>query len=110
MSETKWPPGPWVTDYSDFHEAMGITSEDRQKREFVDICQVPMGYSGPIEDEQQAAVHLLTTAPDLYEALEGFLATYLDDVACGDWGRWDPEEETRVITARAALARARGEP
>ena len=46
---------------------------------------------------------------ELYEALEDFIEMYVRMINSGDCGNWNPEEDTEVITARAALAKARGE-
>lgn len=40
---------------------------------------------------------------ELERALSEFLDAYIASVNCGDWGNWDPEEETIVINARKAL-------
>lgn len=52
--------------------------------------------------------HLIAAAPDLYEALEAFVARYAAMVNSGDCGNWNPEEEDFVIAARSALAKASG--
>jgi hypothetical protein len=45
-----------------------------------------------------------------YQALEILLERYVGLVNCGDCGNWNPEQEEEVISARAVLAKARGEP
>jgi hypothetical protein len=53
--------------------------------------------------------YLFAAAPELYEALALFVAEYVELVESGDAGFWDAEKESKVIIARAALAKARGE-
>lgn len=49
-----------------------------------------------------------SAATDLLEALERFVENYVDMVNSGDCGNWNPETEVKVINARAAIAKARG--
>lgn len=58
--------------------------------------------------EAAANARLIAAAPDLLEALRAFVDRYVELVNCGDCGHWNPEEETEVITARAAIAKAEG--
>lgn len=51
----------------------------------------------------QANAHLIAAAPDLYEALEDVVDSWSDD------DNIDEDEYIRRISARAALAKARGE-
>lgn len=48
----------------------------------------------------------LAHCDDLLAALAVLLDRYTSLVNCGDCGNWDPEEETAVIVARAAIAKA----
>lgn len=45
-------------------------------------------------------------APDLFDALTNLLEKYTDLVNSGDAGFWDCENDSEVIQARAALAKA----
>jgi hypothetical protein len=56
-----------------------------------------------------ANARLIAAAPELYDALDLFVAEYVELVESGDAGFWDAEKEAKVIKARAALAKARGE-
>ena len=49
---------------------------------------------------------LFLTAPQLRTALARLLDRYVSLVNCGDCGNWNPETETEVIAARAALAKS----
>ena len=46
---------------------------------------------------------------ELVEALELFVSEYTDLVNSGDAGFWDPEEENKVVKARAVLKKAKGD-
>lgn len=48
---------------------------------------------------------LIAAAPDILDALELLLASYVSLVNSGDAGQWNPETDTEVIAARAALAK-----
>lgn len=45
---------------------------------------------------------------EMLAALRGLLDHYVAAVNSGDCGNWDPETETQVIAARAAIKRAQG--
>ncbi len=55
-----------------------------------------------------ANARLISAAPDMYDALQAFLETYVALVNSGDAGFWNPEKDEFVIRARAALAKADG--
>lgn len=67
------------------------------------------GYNTVPEEELVANARLMGAAKDLLEALETFVDGYVASVAMGDWGDWNPEEEPRVIKARQAIAKAKGQ-
>lgn len=54
-------------------------------------------------------IPLISTAPELLEALETFVSEYVALVESGDAGNWDAETEPKVIAARAAIAKAHGQ-
>ena len=94
--QPKWTPGPWAVE--------------RNKRTWgwVDVVGPSLGVGGPTQatdltlaDEVKriAEAHLISAAPDLYEALDGLLGL-LDDGSL---------YEPQAYAARAALAKARGE-
>lgn len=53
-----------------------------------------------------ANMHLISSAPDLLEALKLFVSEYVELVESGDAGFWDAEAEAKVIKARAAILKA----
>ena len=58
---------------------------------------------------EAAVAHLIAAAPELYAALATFVDEYVQMVNSGDCGNSDPELDDKVIAARSALSRARGE-
>jgi hypothetical protein len=62
-----------------------------------------------VDEEATKYARLIAAAPELYEALEKTLETYVALANSGDAGFWEPEQEDHVIKARAALRKARGE-
>ena len=104
-NELKVTGGEWfIRDESD--EPLEITSLSRKGR--ISICEVAVGYEGPVEVEQQANAHLLAASKKLYEALIDTL-----DFVTRHSNRWDgvggKHPMLVVEAARAALAAARGE-
>jgi len=90
--------GPWV--YEDY-------SMDGK------LFVVPEDYIGTICSIEARGRHfianarLIAAAPELLEALEVFVAHEVDYMERNCLG--DPEEQQRVIYARAAIAKAKGE-
>ena len=105
-NELKVTGGEWfIRDESD--EPLEITSLSRKGR--ISICEVAVGYEGPVEVEQQANAHLLAASKKLYEALDA-CASYMEQLrASGDAGFWDWKAGDEYSNAIAALAAARGE-
>ena len=67
---------------------------------------VPTGETNwPTEADER----IRAAAPDLLEALEVMTRNYVELAGSGDCGNWNPEEDDFVISARAAIAKARGE-
>lgn len=54
------------------------------------------------------AVDFIAAAPDCFEVLDALLEMYVDLANSGDCGNWDPEKMPEVISARAAIAKAKG--
>ena len=103
MNETKFTPGPWTTQGWGALWAYIPVNDARHNL----VCSM---YPDPAHDysrnEVLANAHLIAAAPDLYEALAGIIAD--DDSSTSlalQRSRWDD----RMVAARAALAKARGE-
>lgn len=105
MSEVKHTPGPWhqtrkhprqISDTRGFKIAKCLTTTKGANFEMT-----------PAEAEANA--RLIAAAPDMLEALEGFVEMYVDFAESGDAGFFDAEETPQVIKARAAIAKAKGE-
>ena len=96
-NKTKWTQGPW--------EINGIAIESGF--EVIAYLREPAHYHGDIRHghkDEVANAHLIKTAPDLYEALDGLLSE-LDstpEISLSSWG-------ISLQDARTALAKARGE-
>jgi hypothetical protein len=103
MSHT---PGPWrvrggaASVYA--YDIVGPKGED-------------IGYANPTDGADEATVYpvaenarLMAAAPDLLAALKALTDSYTRLVNSGDCGFWDPETETPIQDARAAIAKAEG--
>lgn len=114
---TKHTPGPWeIVRYGDGDSLVICTAPDGNWR----ICfmATPGASSGAMK-KIEADAHLISSAPDLAEALEPFsralddFRSYLTDE---EWQSIDPETHlvgnglsvADLLRARSALARARG--
>lgn len=96
-------PGPWTAfykaKYDEWHVSVPAYGPSAMK-----LALFPDG----IPTKNQADAHLIAAAPDLLEALVRALHVYVGLANSGDCGNWNPEEETFVIFARAAINKARG--
>lgn len=104
MTEPKFTPGPWKFDGEEagYYDLPTLNIRDKDG-------YIVAGAVGYIDNSNLSNAHLIAAAPDLYEALSDFaeyenLMEDGDDIAAmlkyGDASR----------KARAALAKARGEP
>lgn len=118
MTEIKHTPGPWKIVR---HMGFGINGVKE-----TDDPECQMGFAGPNgervcwfgqsanyeptegDEPSEADARLMVAASELLEALRLFVDEYTELVNSGDAGRWDPEEERKVIVARAAIAKAEG--
>ena len=94
MSETKFTPGPWFVTHAATKDGLSRIDDGRTSLERLH----------PFYLEAWDA-HLCAAAPDLYAALETFVLDYAEG--------WQEAQNIappdRIIAARAALAKARGE-
>ncbi len=67
---TSFTPGPWSFHFDEMDDAHHITSTQRVNRRLIPIAKVSVGYTGPVETDQQANARLIAAAPDLLEALK----------------------------------------
>lgn len=109
MGERAHTKGPWFICGEPGHEP-----QSDSWREGLTIGSAPEGTricdltSLRVDWQNAANARLIAAAPDMFEALKTFVAEYVDLVESGDAGFWDPEKETKVIAARAAIAKAEG--
>lgn len=102
MSKKAHTPGPWRVGPVD-----DTRVEDADGNE---VAQIDGDYNQPDTwPLMEANARLIAAAPDLLKALESLLGSYTDLIQSGDCGFWGPEEEEIIVTARAALSKARGE-
>jgi len=129
--ETKHTPGPWTvevraasvgleeTDYchlvkKGIHE-YSVACTTQKNFEHIVHKDLPNGYvesSGVGRIAHDLTPHpdaiLIAAAPDLLSALNGLLQMYVAFINSGDAGNWNPEDESQVKAARAAIAKALG--
>lgn len=99
-NETKWTPGPWVVGESSHNGLPCVDACDPNDGQLmIEICEVWGEDRAESETEMSRAnAHLISAAPELYEALASMLEECEDD-----------EFAPHVMEAKAALAKARGE-
>lgn len=102
MAETKWTPGPWSVENTATCGIRVVHGPADPGTGFHDDVDFGRGLIGP-SDEQRANMHLIASAPDLYDALNA-LVTECESLYKS--GRLDASV---WLQARAALAKARGE-
>lgn len=108
MAETKFTPGPWESFNRDTCQVIYAKGYERA------ICQVD-SYSkgfGPDRDERDANAHLISAAPELYEALKGAIGALEYSVDCArDGGNNEDIDfaQSKLDAALLVLATARGE-
>lgn len=108
MNEPKHTPGPWMIDrHADNGELVVRCHSDKK---IVANCQTDFYSSGSRENlmaEIQANARLIAAAPELLEALQNIVGIYNDS---DRWTQGDEPEPVEIQAARAAIAKATGEP
>lgn len=106
MTEAKHTPGPWHgTTYID-PSSIAISSEDREERSAVPVCEVSVGFNEPFNGEQIANARLIAAAPDMLEAAKNARTVILNFVeAHGDSGA-----SLIIRQLDSAIAKATGAP
>ena len=104
MSDTEFTPGPWRLGYG--HAVVADSTEGLTIRGSTE----PEYYGGNMiaESVAPANCHLISAAPELYEALEIILADYWELSESVD-NEAQMYADTVISRSRAALAKARGE-
>ena len=73
----KFTPGPWSFCIDEEWNQAEITAPSRAGK--VEIATLGIGYSGPVGLEQEANLHLICAAPQLYEACRQAAELFEDD-------------------------------
>lgn len=97
----KYTQGEWRVETSEDDEAVIITADCREG--FIPIATIEVGFIGKIEEEQQANILLLKSAPDLLAAAETAIYEMRHTVA----PRNSFTEAVDLLDA--AISKARGE-
>lgn len=63
---------------------------------------------GYVSHGREDRARLIAAAPELLNALQVVVAHYCNLVRCGDAGKWEPDAESEIQQARAAIAKATG--
>lgn len=114
MSETKFTPGPWLTDQTLVYTLTPVRAADGTQEFYRGQPVVENAWTAHVTRNKHniewaelvANTHLIAAAPDLYEAL--YKADWLLRAICGPGGNY-PDEREIMAKVRAALAKARGE-
>jgi hypothetical protein len=96
----KHTPGPWVIGPDEEYDPAVCVSGDG-----FDICTAWSGYFAA-----NANAKLIAAAPDLLEALEQSTKEWIELALSGDCGNWNVDQMSVVTNARAAIAKAKGDP
>ena len=112
---TNWTPGPWSYSFAPPTDDWGeVRNQDRQ---LVAKCWLSRWSPEQLNEHRAAKTdpaaanaHLIAAAPELYESLEGLLDDFVDDLLVCGYDEGDIDDHSKVKAARAALAKARGEP
>ncbi len=77
MSEAKFTKGEWIYVEGDgFGREIAITTKSRISKRKSFICEKDIYFDGHHGDEQVANMHLIVTAPEMYEMLESLREDY----------------------------------
>lgn len=107
MTKAAHTPGPWVAD---FGEAFHIRPPEGGTLAQVTFLKGRGGLGGRRDaDECAANARLIAAAPDLLEALEAMLSHSDGWDVTQLRKRWGEQVVNEILTARAAIAKAKGE-
>jgi hypothetical protein len=100
MSQLKATPGPWSVGPTHVVRRQFRNEHNQRVTHWVAECCNQVGRE---REETEANARLIAAAPELYEAVEGVVA-WID----GDYAD-DTPEGRRIMAAKLALAKARGD-
>lgn len=98
MSKHKFTPGPWKTFLGEAEDTLHITTLDRLNRDMCEIASVDIHFNDPFGAEQTANAHLISAAPEMYEALKLLMTPDISSAA----------RVVALFKARSALTKAEG--
>lgn len=104
-NETKFTSGPWLVS-KEYSTMLMVSGKDGS-----DVCEVEVFASDPdtgcfvANEEEIANANLISSAPELYQALDKILQAHYKNEQMGFGGFLDMDE---ADDARAALVKARG--
>jgi len=99
---SKHTPGPWVIDHETRPVEICVVYHTNHPNSFVYI-RGALGYWDADKDENMANAKLIAAAPELLEALQLMVGTFLDTE-----GSHSQCEDDATDVARAAIAKATG--
>ena len=114
MSGTNFTSGPWYPGHlgevgrCQCETFAGGIAHVHMDNGIADIAEG--GNDCPPKDQAIANMHLIASAPDLYEALQGMIE-WFGNTKKGEWHSSDAHREACAVVdkARAALSRAKGD-
>lgn len=101
LSAGKWTPGPWRATFGDLVRIRSYKSPVI----VAGVHRPGMRTGNPNDVECYANAHLIAAAPDLYEVV----AAALDEYETHNGRKTSASDPHWSVSARAALAKARGE-
>ena len=107
----KWEPGPWEVFKNDSltHVVGPRLCRKGNSSGDIKLCHRWVLGAWKYDKQAHANMHLIAAAPELYEALNGLLKVFVEDLAECGYDEDDIADHDLVKAARAALAKARGE-
>ena len=105
MSALKATPGPWLVKQAFVADEFRVMREERGVG-WMRVARLDRDKAGGFS---RADAYLIAAAPELYEALDGFLSMFLGVDERETVEEYNARAKAAIDKARAALAKARGE-